>query len=96
MDQPIRRKPERNRPLRRSGPMEDKVYDEPSEIDAVDGRVVLDGPNGVAVLMTPAAAEETSERLLFGAAKAQGQIVRKRGREDFSADQADGNAEGAS
>ncbi|HEU0133521.1 MAG TPA: hypothetical protein VFR28_01745 [Allosphingosinicella sp.] len=60
--------------------MDDKVYDTPGEVDAVDGKVVLDGPDGVAVQMTPAAAEETSDRLLFGAAKAQGQIVQMDGR----------------
>lgn len=53
--------------------MEDKVYDEATKVDAEDGKVVLDGPDGVAVLMTPDAALETSERLLFGAAQAMGQ-----------------------
>ena len=36
--------------------MGDKVYDEATKVDAEDGKVVLDGPDGVAVLMTPAAA----------------------------------------
>lgn len=58
--------------------MEDKVYDQASEIDAEDGKVVVDGPNGVAVLLTPEAAMETSDRLLFGAAKAQGQRVEEK------------------
>ena len=53
--------------------MEDRIYDEPTEVEAEDGKVVLDGPDGVAVLMTPDAAAETSHRLLFGAAKARGQ-----------------------
>lgn len=57
--------------------MDDKIYDEPTNVDAEDGTVVLDGPDGVAVLMTPEAAEETSERLLWGAAKAQGQKIQK-------------------
>jgi hypothetical protein len=48
--------------------MEDKIYDEATEVDAEEGVVVLDGPDGVAVLMTPQAALETSERLLLGAA----------------------------
>jgi hypothetical protein len=55
--------------------MDDKVYDEPSKVHAKDGKVLLDGPDGVAVLMTPEAAEETSDRLLFGAATARGQQV---------------------
>lgn len=57
--------------------MDDNIYDEPSEVDAEDGHVVVDGPDGVSVLLTPEAAEETSERLLWGAAKAQGQKIRK-------------------
>ena len=55
--------------------MDDKVYDTPTQVDAVDGKVVLDGPDGVAVLMTPQAAEETSHRLLEGALDARGQQV---------------------
>lgn len=55
--------------------MDDKVYDEATKVDAQDGRVVLDGPDGVAILMTPAAAEETSHRLLEGALDARGQEV---------------------
>jgi hypothetical protein len=54
-----------------------KIYDEATEVDAKDGAVSLSGPDGVQVLMTPEAAEESSDRLLFGAAKAQGQIVRR-------------------
>lgn len=65
--------------------MDDKVYDEPTRVDAEDGKVVLDGPDGVAVLMTPDAALETSDRLLLGAAQAMGQQVQeergRRGRE---------------
>ena len=49
------------------------VYDDPSEIDAEDGTVVVKGPDRVDVRLTPKAAEETSERLLEGAMKARGQ-----------------------
>jgi hypothetical protein len=41
--------------------------------DAVDGEVVLRGPNGVAVSMTPEAAEETARRLLKSAEEARRQ-----------------------
>jgi hypothetical protein len=51
----------------------DRCYDEPSEVTAEEGEVVVDGPDGVAVSLTPDAAAETSQRLLIGAAKAQGQ-----------------------
>ena len=57
----------------------DKVYDQPTDVDAEDGNVVLVGPDGVAVRMTPGAAVETSDRLLWGAAKAQGQKILKEG-----------------
>lgn len=51
----------------------DKVYDKPSEVSAEDGTVMVDGPDGVAVSLTPEAAEETSARLLDGAVEAGGQ-----------------------
>jgi hypothetical protein len=53
--------------------MDDKIYDEASETDAVDGAVAVDGPDGVDVLLTPEAAAETSDRLLRSAMSAQGQ-----------------------
>lgn len=55
--------------------MDDKVYDEATKVDAEDGKVVLDGPDGVALLMTPDAALETSDRLLDGATRAMGQRI---------------------
>ena len=70
----------------------DKVHDEPSEVDAEDGQVIVDGPDAVAVSLTPDAAAETSQRLLFGAAKAQGQKVeaeRRKRRADADGDTAE-------
>ena len=61
--------------------MEDKVHDEASKVDAADGVVAVDGPDGVAVRMTPDAASETSDRLLRGAIEARGQTIRKRQRD---------------
>ncbi len=58
----------------------DRTYDEPSEVSAEEGEVVVDGPDGVAVSLTPDAAAETSQRLLIGAAKAQGQKLEARKR----------------
>jgi hypothetical protein len=57
--------------------MDDKVYTEPSKVEAEDGNVIVDGPDGVALRLTPDAAIETSDRLLWGAAEAQGQRVAK-------------------
>lgn len=51
----------------------DKVYDKPSDVSAEDGTVMVDGPDGVAVSLTPEAAEETSNRLLDGATEASEQ-----------------------
>ncbi|HEX8642027.1 MAG TPA: hypothetical protein VF704_12855 [Allosphingosinicella sp.] len=53
--------------------MDRQIHNEPSEVTAEDGEVMVDGPNGVAVSLTPDAAAETSHRLLFGAAQARGQ-----------------------
>jgi hypothetical protein len=70
----------------------DKPYDEPSEVDAEEGQVIVDAPDAVAVSFTPDAAAETSQRLLFGAAKAQGQRVeaeRRKRRADAQPDAPD-------
>jgi hypothetical protein len=49
------------------------IYDEPSDVKAVDGQVDIEGPDAVDVSLTPEAAEETSERLLHQSFKARGQ-----------------------
>ena len=49
------------------------VHNEPSDVNAVDGAVELDGPDAVDVAMSPEAAEETSDRLLRQSFKARGQ-----------------------
>ena len=49
-----------------------EIYDEPSEVRAVDGAVAVDGPDAVSVRFTPDAAEETSERLLSASFEARG------------------------
>jgi hypothetical protein len=61
------------------GPMTaENPHAEPSEVTAEEGEVVVDGPDGVAVSLTPEAAIETSDRLLDAALMAQGQRVDKR------------------
>lgn len=57
---------------------EPELYDEPTKVTAKEGEVILDGPDGVDVKLTPEAARETSNRLWDGAAKAKGQAARKR------------------
>ena len=60
--------------------VDDKVYDEPSDILAEDGSVKVSGPDAVDVRLTPEAAEETSNRLLEGSMKARGQAYFSRRR----------------
>jgi hypothetical protein len=55
----------------------EEPYDEPSQVAAEDGAVVVDGPDGVAITLTPEAAIETSQRLLESGLTAQGQRVQK-------------------
>ena len=55
--------------------MKQKPYNKATDVTAEDGDVHLKGPDGVDVAMTPEAALETSERLLSGGLKAQGQKV---------------------
>jgi hypothetical protein len=61
---------------------EPEIYDEPNKVAAKDGVVKVDGPDSVDVSLTPDAALETSDRLLAGAATAQGQ--KRRGNESSS------------
>ena len=56
----------------------DRTYDEASHVEAADGDVVVDGPDGVAISFTPKAAIETSDRLMDAGLTAQGQRVAKR------------------
>jgi hypothetical protein len=56
---------------------EPDLYDEPTKVTARKGEVILDGPDGVDVKLTPEAARETSNRLWDGAAKAKGQSARR-------------------
>jgi hypothetical protein len=49
------------------------VYEDPSRVKAVEGKVEVQGPDSVSVTLTPEAAEETSDRLLTQSLKARGQ-----------------------
>ncbi|MDB5697457.1 MAG: hypothetical protein JWN69_261 [Alphaproteobacteria bacterium] len=55
--------------------MAEKIHSEPSHVSADQGTVVVDGPDGVAVSLTPEAAVETSERLLRAGTQARGQQI---------------------
>ena len=58
-----------------------QCYDEATKVSAKDGEVILDGPDGVDVKLSPEAARETSTRLWDGAAKAKGQRKARQARE---------------
>lgn len=62
-----------------------KAYDEPTTVTATDGEVTLDGPDGVAVSMTPDAAATTGRRLSDAAGEARRQAVRDKAEEDEDA-----------
>lgn len=57
--------------------MDGKVHDEPSSVASQDGEVIVDGPDGVAVSLTPEAAEETGDRLIGKAVDAAAYRRRK-------------------
>jgi hypothetical protein len=48
-------------------------YSEPSEVNAEQGIVIVEGPDGVAVTLTADAAEETGQRLIRAASEARAQ-----------------------
>ncbi len=56
--------------------MRQKAFDQPSQVDAEAGEVVLRGPDGGAFSLTPAAARESAARLLKAAEEAEAQPTR--------------------
>lgn len=52
-----------------------ETHDTPSTVSAEQGDVVVDGPDDVAVTLTPNAAMETGERLIQEGAHAHGQRI---------------------
>lgn len=54
-----------------------QIHDEPSKVTAEGGVVIVDGPDGVAVSLTPEAAIETSDRLLQAGTQARGQNLER-------------------
>ena len=56
--------------------MEDKTYDQPSDVIATGGKVKVEGPDAVDVGLTPDAADETGDRLIRKARDARHQAAR--------------------
>jgi len=52
---------------------EKPTYDEPSSVAAESGEVIVDGPDGVVITVTPEAAKETGKRLIDKGIEAEGQ-----------------------
>jgi hypothetical protein len=52
-----------------------KPTDRPLDVAAEEGEVLIDGPEGTVLSMTPEAAEESSNRLYDCTAKARGQRI---------------------
>lgn len=52
-----------------------KIHSEPSDVSAETDEVIVDGPDGVAVSLTPDAAIETSNRLFDAGAEARGKKI---------------------
>ncbi|HEV2867549.1 MAG TPA: hypothetical protein VGX37_13650 [Allosphingosinicella sp.] len=50
------------------------AHTDPSEVMAEEGEVIVEGPNGVAVTLTPEAAEETGRRMMRAASEARRQV----------------------
>ncbi len=55
--------------------MDGLIHDNPSKTDAENGIVFVDGPDGVAIALTPEAAIETSDRLVLAAEQAKAQQI---------------------
>lgn len=59
--------------------MDDKqIHDTPSDVEAEAGVVMMNGPDGVAVSLTPEAAIETGSRLIDAGAEAHGKDLLQR------------------
>ena len=52
---------------------EKELFSKPSDVSSEDGQVLVDGPDGVDVALTPEAAEHTADRLIEHAVNAAGQ-----------------------
>ena len=50
-----------------------RSHSQPSEVTAEQGEVIVEGPDGVAVSLTPEAAEETGRRMIEAASDARRQ-----------------------
>ena len=66
-----------------------KGYSQPSDVTVEDGIVRVMGPDHVDVRMTAEAADETSERLLYGAMQALGKKIPELASDEKAVEEAD-------
>ena len=66
-----------------------KIYDKPSDVTVEGGIVSVKGPDAVDVRMTAEAADETSERLLYGAMQALGKKIPELASDEKAVEEAD-------
>jgi hypothetical protein len=59
--------------MRRDAMESVRSHSEPSDVNAEQGQVIVEGPDGVAVTLTPDAAEETGRRMISAASQARRQ-----------------------
>lgn len=57
------------------------VHEHAGKAQAAEGNVLLDGPDGIAISLTPDAAEQTAHALLDAATQARAQVERAGGEE---------------
>ena len=63
-------------------PLTKRAETKASQVTAESGQVIVDGPDGVAVTMSPDAAEETARRLITAVGEARGQTVHEARRQE--------------
>ena len=56
-----------------------RLLDEPGDVSAEEGEVLLDGPDGIAISLSPHAAHITGERLIAAAKEARRQKPQDKG-----------------
>ena len=59
-------------------------YSDPSDVHIEEGQVIVEGPDGVAVTLTPDAAEETGRRLIDAASQVRARPALPGGAENES------------
>lgn len=65
-----------------------RLYDNPSDVDNEGGEILVSGPDGIAVSLTPRAAAETGRRLIDNADDARRKGATNASEDDEQSDRA--------